>query len=243
MDVKELAGSVGKIRRDESEKPAGRKKVCVRMADVSEAMTGRDLGTAEDFFPERKTLAAFRTAAKGCRACPLWKTGTQTVFGEGPAKVRIVMVGEQPGDQEDLAGRPFVGPAGKLLDRALAEAGLKRGEIYVTNAVKHFKWVQAGKRRLHQKPNAREIAACRPWLGMEMLLLEPEVIVALGATAAQTLMGTDFRVTQMRGQLLAFPWAPAFLATVHPSAILRMRDSDREAAMARFIEDLRRIRR
>jgi uracil-DNA glycosylase family protein len=200
------------------------------------------VGTAEAWFPRKGGgLAAFRAAAKECRACPLWKTGTQTVFGEGPVKARIVMIGEQPGDREDLAGKPFVGPAGKLLDRALEAAGLNREEIYVTNAVKHFKWVPAGKRRLHQKPNAREIAACRPWLGMELLLLEPQVVVALGATAAQALMGADFRVTQLRGQLLAFPWADAFMATVHPSSILRMRDADREPEMARLIEDLRRI--
>jgi uracil-DNA glycosylase family protein len=200
-------------------------------------------GTAEELLPPNATLPKLRAAAKGCRACPLWKTGTQTVFGEGPAKARILMIGEQPGDQEDVQGKPFVGPAGKLLDRALEAAGLDRGEIYVTNAVKHFKWVPQGKRRLHQKPNAREIAACRPWLGMEILLVRPEVVVALGATAAQTLMGPDFRVTHLRGQVLAFPWAEAFLATIHPSAILRMRDDERDAEMARFIEDLRKIPR
>jgi DNA polymerase len=153
------------------------------------------------------------------------------------------MIGEQPGDHEDGTGKPFVGPAGRLLDEALVAAGLDRKDIYVTNAVKHFKWVPRGKRRLHQKPNTREIAACRPWLGAEILTLEPRVVVALGATAAQTLMGRDFRVTQLRGQMLAFPWAEVFLATVHPSSILRMRGGDREAEMARFIEDLRAIPR
>ena len=200
-------------------------------------------GTAEELIPEDATVPKLRAVAKGCRACPLWKTGTQTVFGEGPARARILMIGEQPGDQEDVKGKPFVGPAGRLLDEALVAAGLERKEIYVTNAVKHFKWVPQGKRRLHQKPGAREIAACRPWLGAEILLVEPQIVVALGATAAQTLMGPDFRVTQLRGQLLEFPWAKAFLATVHPSSILRTRDEEREAEMAMFIEDLKRIPR
>jgi len=200
-------------------------------------------GTAAEFIPANATLKKLRAAAEGCRACPLWKNATQTVFGEGPARARILMIGEQPGDQEDVKGKPFVGPAGRLLDEALVAARIDRKEVYVTNAVKHFKWVPQGKRRLHQKPNAREIAACRPWLGMEILLVEPQVVVALGATAAQALMGPDFRVTQLRGQLLAFPWAEAFLATVHPSSILRMRDEEREAEMARLIEDLRAIPR
>ena len=200
-------------------------------------------GTAAELIPPNATLRKLREAAADCRACPLWRNATQTVFGEGPAKARIVMIGEQPGDHEDGTGKPFVGPAGRLLDQALVAAGLDRKDIYVTNAVKHFKWVPRGKRRLHQKPNTREIAACRPWLGAEILTLEPRVVVALGATAAQTLMGRDFRVTQLRGQMLAFPWAEVFLATVHPSSIFRMRGGDREAEMARFIEDLRAIPR
>ena len=214
---------------------------------VGRAMNDQDYptpsGTAEELLPPNATLTKLRNAAAECRACPLWKNATQTVFGEGPARARILMIGEQPGDQEDVKGKPFVGPAGRLLDEALKAAGIDRKEVYVTNAVKHFKWTPVGKRRLHQKPNAREIAACRPWLGAEILVVEPQVVVALGATAAQALMGPDFRVTQLRGQLLAFPWAETFLATVHPSSILRTRDEEREAEMAQFIEDLRRIPR
>ncbi len=201
------------------------------------------IATAAPLIPPRPTTKSLRAAAAGCRACPLWKLGTQTVFGEGPARARIVMVGEQPGDKEDLAGKPFVGPAGQLLDRALAEAGIDRGEVYVTNTVKHFKWVPAGKRRLHQKPNAREIAACRPWLDAELAVLKPDVVVALGATAAQTLAGPQFRVTKDRGKLLAFPWAEQFLATVHPSSILRMHDEERAAAFSEFVADLKKIPR
>ncbi|HWA87959.1 MAG TPA: UdgX family uracil-DNA binding protein [Opitutus sp.] len=191
----------------------------------------------------RPTLAKIRAEARRCRRCPLYKTGTQTVFGEGPAHARVVMVGEQPGDREDLAGKPFVGPAGKLLDRALVEAGIDRGEVYVTNAVKHFKWERAGKRRLHQKPNAREIAACRPWLESELELIAPDVIVALGATAAQALMGRDFRVTRERGKLLDSPveWARGLVATVHPSSILRAPPGDREKAYASFVADLKTV--
>lgn len=188
----------------------------------------------------KRSLEKVRVEARHCTRCPLYKTGTQTVFGEGPAHARIVMIGEQPGDREDLAGKPFVGPAGKLLDRALKEAGIDRGEVYVTNAVKHFKWARSGKRRLHQKPNAREIAACRVWLDAELELIEPDVIVALGATAAQALMGRAFRVTQQRGKLLESPveWASRFVATVHPSSILRAPPADRDAAYASFVRDL-----
>ena len=183
-------------------------------------------------------LAAARARAKRCRACPLYKLGTQTVFGEGPARARIVMVGEQPGDREDRAGRPFVGPAGQLLDRALAGAGIERGEVYVTNAVKHFKWKPVGKRRLHQRPNAREIAACRPWLEAELGLIQPDLVIALGATAAQALMGRDFRVTRSRGMPFDVPWARVFFATVHPSSILRGPPAEREQAFAAFQADL-----
>jgi DNA polymerase len=189
----------------------------------------------------KSKLEKVRAEARHCTRCPLYKTGTQTVFGEGPAHARVVMIGEQPGDREDLAGKPFVGPAGKLLDRALAEAGIDRGEVYVTNAVKHFKWERAGKRRLHKKPNAREIAACRVWLDAELELVAPDAIVALGATAAQALMGRDFRVTQQRGKLLDAPvgWAGGFVATVHPSSILRAPSGDRDRAYADFVADLK----
>lgn len=189
------------------------------------------------------TWDGVRAQARRCRRCPLYKQGTQTVFGEGPVHARILMIGEQPGDQEDLAGRPFVGPAGQLLDRALAEAEIKRADVYVTNAVKHFKWVRVGKRRLHQKPNAREIAACRPWLEAELALVAPDVVVALGATAAQALMRRTFRVTQQRGEVLDAPWAKGFVATVHPSSVLRTPWPEREAAYADFVRDLKAVKR
>ncbi len=182
-----------------------------------------------------------RAEARGCTRCPLYKTGTQTVFGEGPVRAKVLMVGEQPGDQEDLAGRPFVGPAGKLLDRALVDAGIDRGEVYVTNAVKHFKWVRAGKRRLHQKPNSREIGACRVWLDAEFELVQAEVVVALGATAAQALMGKKFRVTQQRGEVFDVPWARGLVATIHPSAILRAPSGEHEKMYAEFVTDLKRV--
>lgn len=186
------------------------------------------------------SLAEIRQRAARCEACPLYKFGTQTVFGEGSERARIVVVGEQPGDQEDRQGRPFVGPAGHLLDRALQMAGIERSEVYVTNAVKHFKWEPAGKRRLHKKPNAREIAACRPWLEAELALVEPEVVIALGATAAQALMGKDFRVTRDRGRAIqGVPWARVFFATVHPSSILRGPPAEREKALAAFVADLK----
>lgn len=200
--------------------------------------------TAAPFVPASRSLKTLRDAARGCRGCPLWKIGTQTVFGEGPARARLIMVGEQPGDREDLEGRPFVGPAGRLLDEALVAAGIDRGLVYVTNAVKHFKWEPAGKRRLHKKPGAREIAACRPWLAAELEALHPDVLVALGATAAQDLMGAEFRVTQFRGKIfrdvaLGPVTAPAFVATVHPSSILRGDPAEREAALAAFVADLK----
>jgi uracil-DNA glycosylase len=196
--------------------------------------------TAARFVPGSRSLKSLRAAAAQCRGCPLWKNATQTVFGEGLARARVLMVGEQPGDREDREGRPFVGPAGQLLDRALATAGIDRRDIFVTNAVKHFKWEPAGKRRLHQKPNAREVAACRPWLDAELEAIEPEILVALGATAAQSLMGPKFRVTQERGKIFAhIANAPAFVATVHPSSILRMEADDRESALAAFIADLK----
>jgi DNA polymerase len=184
-------------------------------------------------------LTKLRNEARDCTRCPLYKAATQTVFGEGPADARIVLIGEQPGDQEDHEGHPFIGPSGHLLDQALAEAQIDRGQVYVTNAVKHFKWVPAGKRRLHQKPNAREIAACRLWLDSELETLSPRVVVALGATAAQTLMGRAFRVTQQHGQVFTVPWADGFVATIHPSSILRTPPPDRDKAYAQFVADLR----
>ena len=195
--------------------------------------------TAAPLVPETKSLEDLRAAAAECRACDLWKTGTQTVFGEGKRTAKIVLVGEQPGDKEDLAGRPFVGPAGRVLDEALEAAGVDRSLAYVTNAVKHFKWVARGKRRIHQKPNAIELAACRPWLDAELDVVKPQVLVALGATAAQALLGRQFRVTKQRGVPVESDLAPYVVATVHPSSILRQEtDEDRAAAMSDFIADL-----
>ena len=194
--------------------------------------------------PERPTLPRLREAAAGCKACDLWKTGTQTVFGEGTSNAEIVFVGEQPGDKEDLAGRPFVGPAGSVLDEALEEAGIDRRRAYVTNAVKHFKWQGRGKRRIHQKPNAAELAACRPWLDAELAVVKPKVLVALGATAAQALLGRQFRVTKERGTPVESDLAPHVLATVHPSSILRQEtEEERTEAMKAFVADLRVVAR
>jgi uracil-DNA glycosylase family protein len=197
-------------------------------------------GSAVDFLPERVSLTALREAARGCTACPLWRTGTQTVFGEGLKRAKLMLVGEQPGDKEDVAGRPFVGPAGRLLDEALAEAGIERSEAYLTNVVKHFKWEPRGKRRIHQKPNWGEIAACRPWLEAELAVVSPLVLVCLGATAAQALLGRELRVTRDRGKLLETPLAPVAVATVHPSSILRAPDRETRAReRAQFVDDLR----
>jgi uracil-DNA glycosylase len=192
--------------------------------------------------PMNRTLEQVRQDALGCKACDLWRSGTQTVFGGGAARPKVMFIGEQPGNQEDIEGKPFVGPAGKLLDTALEEAGIDRSKTYVTNAVKHFKWEPRGKRRIHKKPNAAEITACRPWLDAEISMLKPQVIVCLGATAAQALLGKDFRVTQHRGELLKSPLAPVLMATVHPSSILRAPDDEtRHAEMRQFVEDLKRI--
>ena len=186
------------------------------------------------------TLTSLRNEAARCRACPLWENATQTVFGEGPAKAELLFVGEVPGDVEDREGRPFVGPAGRVFDEALAEAGIDRREVYVTNAVKHFKWQARGKRRIHQKPNAAETAACRRWLDAELELVSPRVLVALGATAAQALLGRDFRVTKQRGVPVESDLAPNVLATVHPSSILRAPDeAARQEAYDAFVADLR----
>jgi uracil-DNA glycosylase family protein len=192
--------------------------------------------------PLTGSLEELKQEAKDCKNCDLWKLGTQTVFGEGGPKARLMLVGEQPGDQEDLEGFPFVGPAGKLLDKALEEAGIDRKKVYVTNAVKHFKWEPRGKRRIHKKPNAAEIAACRPWLDAEIAALQPKIIICLGATAAQSLLGRAFRVTQHRGEFLKSDLAPFVMATVHPSSILRAPDEkSRHEAMEQFIADLKKI--
>src|SRR6476659_2663843 len=179
-------------------------------------MPRKPIITAAPLIPTRPTLAKLRAAASGCKACDRWKTGTQTVFGEGARHAEVLFVGEQPGDKEDLAGKPFVGPAGQVLDRALEEAGIDRSRTYVTNAVKHFKWQARGKRRIHQKPAWSEVTACRPWLAAELAAVHPRVVVALGATAAQSLLGKDFRVTKQRGELLDSPLAEHVVATVHP---------------------------
>jgi len=194
--------------------------------------------------PSSPTLPLLQQASKSCKACDLWKLGTQTVFGEGPARARVMFVGEQPGDSEDRAGRPFVGPAGRLLDEALSEVGIDRDEVYVTNVVKHFKWeaAQRGKRRIHKKPRQSEIEACRPWLDAELQVVRPEVLVCLGASAAQALLGKDFRVTRDRGKPMKSDLAPYVMATAHPASILRAPDSAaREQGRRELVRDLRRI--
>ena len=195
-----------------------------------------------ELLPPRPSLPTVRDISRGCKACDLYKRGTQTVFGEGPSKAEIMLVGEQPGDAEDLAGHPFVGPAGRLLDRALEEAGIERSRVYFTNVVKHFKWEPRGKRRIHAKPNAGEIGACRPWLETEIALVKPRALVCLGATAAQALLGRLFKVTQQRGTFVESPLAPLVSATVHPSSILRAPDDEsRRNEMRAFVADLRKI--
>jgi uracil-DNA glycosylase len=203
-------------------------------------MPKRSQQTAAPLIPPNPTIPKLRDAAANCRACDLWKRGTQTVFGEGSAKPRVMLVGEQPGDQEDIQGRPFVGPAGKILDKALAEAGIDREDVYVTNAVKHFKWEPRGKRRIHKKPNSIEIAACKPWLEAEIEVVHPQVIVCLGATAAQALLGREFKVSTQRGVWVPSPLAPFVMATVHPSSLLRAPDEEtRRLETRRFIADLK----
>jgi uracil-DNA glycosylase family protein len=197
------------------------------------------MSSAAEYLPASRSLKTLRAAADTCRGCPLYKSATQTVFGQGRKSSRLMLVGEQPGDKEDLAGEPFVGPAGRLLDRALEEAGIDRAEAYVTNAVKHFKWRPQGKRRLHQTPRAGEIEACRPWLQAEVEAVKPQGLLAMGATAARSLFGTKVKVTKDRGRPLSSPLAPVAAVTIHPSAILRLRDHDeREAELAAFVADL-----
>jgi DNA polymerase len=191
-------------------------------------------------FPRLDALRRLRSEARDCRACDLWARATQTVFGEGDANAPFMLVGEQPGDEEDRAGRPFVGPAGRLLDRALAEAGIDRSRVYVTNVVKHFSWEERGRWRIHKKPTAREVAACRPWLEREIALVRPHVLVCLGATATQALLGAKFRVSRERGRFVPSALAPRVLATVHPSSVLRTADAEaRAAAFERLVADLR----
>jgi uracil-DNA glycosylase len=199
--------------------------------------------TAADYLPERRNLKSLREAAAGCRGCGLWEDASQTVFGEGPARrAKLMLVGEQPGDREDREGKPFVGPAGRVLDQALEDAGIDRGEAYVTNVVKHFKWRPAGKRRLHQRPNAEEIRACRPWLDSELEVVKPQALVALGATAAKALLGSSFRVSRQRGEFVESDLAPLVTATVHPSSILRIDDSDeRRLAELDLVADLGKV--
>jgi DNA polymerase len=207
--------------------------------------TAKPTGSAADFIPPRPTLARLRAASKGCQGCDLFKLGTQTVFGEGPASARVMVVGEQPGDQEDKAGRPFVGPSGKLLDHAFDAAGIDRDVVYVTNAVKHFKWARDArtKRRIHKTPSAGEIRACQPWLEQEIALVRPHVIVCLGATAAKSLLGRDFSVMKKRGVPVQSFWAPAVIATVHPSAVLRAPADQRALAERMFVADIRKVAR
>jgi len=198
--------------------------------------------SAEDLIPDKPTILSLKEAAADCRACDLWKRATQTVFGEGRRRAKVMLIGEQPGNEEDLEGEPFVGPAGRLLDEALGQAGIDRREAYVTNVVKHFKWEARGKRRIHKRPNSAEIEACRPWLEAEIDAVKPSIIVCLGATAAQSLLGKQFRVTRQRGQFIESPLAPLVMATVHPSSILRAPDEEtRRTEMRRFIDDLKKI--
>jgi uracil-DNA glycosylase len=202
------------------------------------------ISSAVDLIPEQLSLPLLKEAAADCRACDLWKKGTQTVFGDGRTRAKVMFVGEQPGNEEDLTGKPFVGPAGRLFDNALAEAGIDRKQTYVTNVVKHFKWEPRGKRRIHKKPNAQEIAACRPWLEAEVGLVKPKIIVALGATAAQALLGPQFRVTKERGKFIESTLAPYVMATVHPSSILRAPDDEtRHLEYRRFVDDLKKLAR
>jgi uracil-DNA glycosylase family protein len=214
-----------------------RKKVGELLEDAAEARGER---SAAPFVPNTTSLRTLSAAAQECRGCDLYRTATQVVFGAGPRNARVVFVGEQPGDQEDRVGAPFVGPAGALLDKALAEAGIPREDVYVTNAVKHFKWEPRGKRRIHKKPRMSEIKACRPWLEAEIRSIQPVVVVCLGATAAQSVLGAQFKLMQHRGRVLPSTLAERVIATIHPSAVLRAPDSEgRRAAYDMLVDDLR----
>jgi uracil-DNA glycosylase len=205
-------------------------------------LTGEETSGADALIPKNPTLPKLREAAANCRACPLWKGGTQTVFGEGLKRARLMLIGEQPGDREDIEGHPFVGPAGRILDKALEQAGVERGDAYVTNVVKHFKWTPKGKRRIHQTPRAEEIKACAPWLEAELDVVDPEVLVCLGATAVKAVIGSKARVMKDHGQFLDSRLGRTAMPTLHPSAILRAEDDDREDAMAMLVGDLARVR-
>jgi uracil-DNA glycosylase family protein len=205
-------------------------------------LTGEETSGADPLMPDRKTLKNLREAAAGCQACPLWKGGTQTVFGEGLKRARLMLIGEQPGDREDQEGHPFVGPAGRILDKALEGAGIERGDAYVTNVVKHFKWTPKGKRRIHQAPKAEEIKACAPWLEAEMDVVDPEVLVCLGATAVRAVIGSKARVMKDHGELLESRLGRTAVPTLHPSAILRAEDEDRADALAMLVGDLAVVR-
>jgi len=207
-------------------------------------MTTAPQSSAVDFLPAKQTLEDLRVAARSCQGCDLYKNATQTVFGEGPKDANVMLVGEQPGDMEDRQGHPFVGPAGRLLDRALIEAGISRDEVYITNAVKHFKWIQRGKRRLHQKPVIRQVVACKPWLEAEIQAVHPKVVVCLGATAAQSMAGRIVRITQERGKFLEEGSVPAIFITIHPSSIYRLREKDaQEKEFSRFAAEMTSVQR
>jgi uracil-DNA glycosylase len=195
----------------------------------------------EELIPERPSIPKLQRAAAACKACELWQKGTQTVFGAGPSTAEVMLVGEQPGDREDRAGKPFVGPAGRLLDDALAEAGIERRRAYVTNIVKHFNWTPRGKRRIHKKPSLAHISACRPWFEAELATVRPHVLVCLGATAAQAIIGRDFRVSRQRGEFVESELAPLVTATVHPSSILRGEPDERETAFQALVADLKKV--
>jgi DNA polymerase len=204
-------------------------------------MSDSEAKSAAEFLPERKTLPSLKEAVKNCRGCGLYRYATQAVAGEGPQSSAIVFVGEQPGNEEDLLGRPFVGPAGRLFDRALEEAGIDRSAVYITNAVKHFKFEERGKRRLHKKPGGLELNACRPWLEAELAVIRPKILVCLGATAAQSVFGREYRLTKERGQFVTHQWAPRATSTIHPSAILRAPDEQRTLEYQRLVDDLKKI--
>jgi uracil-DNA glycosylase len=207
-------------------------------------MSRTELTNTSEYVPEHPTLHSLREAEQNCRGCDLYAHATQAVSGEGPHTARIIFIGEQPGDEEDRKGHPFVGPAGKLLDRALTDSGIDRSLLYVTNAVKHFKFEERGKRRLHKKPSGLEIRACRPWLEAELNLIQPQIIVCLGATAAQSIFGSTYRVTKERGQFVANSWAPHVTSTIHPSAILRAPDEEqRHSEYEKLVDDLKKVHR